>query len=133
MSDYYDPEHQDYDDDEYNFYPDYEYEGHEFKFDMKAWEKWLKDVLNDIVEENNTWTFKTNNTDLPVNDSTDSTGLNQEFFLYFGQNQYSENIWKLKYFIKEDLDIQYKNHFASNAVHILKQPLYYRSMFDLLN
>lgn len=132
MSDYNDPEHHEYDDDEYNFYPHYEYGGHEFKFDMTAWEKWLKDVINDIIEENNTWTFKVDNNDLPVNDSTDSTGV-KEYFLYFGQNQYAEPIWKLKYFIKEDLDIAYKNHFAANAEHIIKQPQYYRSMFDLMN
>jgi len=126
-----DPEHEDYDDDEFNFYPESDNGSHEFKFDMAAWEEWLKNTINEIVEKDNTWSFIVDNKELPVNDSTDSTGV--QYYLYFGQNQYGEAIWKFKYFINNDLDIEYKNHLASNAAHILQQPQYYRSMFDILN
>ena len=125
-----------WDDDEYNYYPDPNSNDkpYEFKFDMAAWEEWLKNVINDIIEKDGTWSFKVDkNEESPVNDSTDSAELDNNLVLYFGQNLHNEPIWKVAYFIHKEFDIEYKNHFASNASHIIKQPHYYRSMFDILN
>lgn len=50
-----------------------------------------------------------------------------------GQNIYKETIWKPKYLAKDEININYINHLASNPVHVLQQPHYYRNMFTILN
>lgn len=50
-----------------------------------------------------------------------------------GLNAYQEQISIPKYFIKQELDIELNNHLKSNAVHVIKQPHYYRNMFTILN
>jgi hypothetical protein len=138
------PEDQEYDDDEYKNFPDggqfnnYNEYGYpkEFKFDWASWELWLKDVLKDIEEDNNVWFFGGQN----LKKNTDSNKLpsnknkwTDKYFIYLGSNVYDEAIWKTKFFIKESLDIEYKNHIAAHPAHFLKQPHYYKGMFDILN
>lgn len=130
------PEDQEYDDDEYKNYPDggqfnnYNEYGYpkQFKFDWASWELWLQDALKDIQEDNNIWFFggqkpKENN----------NSYNKDKYFTYLGSNIYDEAIWKTKFFIKESLDIEYKNHIAAHPAHFLKQPHYYKGMFDILN
>ncbi len=129
----YDPEHDEYDDDEYKYYPDGgEWHKHEFKFDWTVWEQWLKDALNDIVEEKeNQWIVDSQK--FPVSDSASQDTSKDKYFMYLGSNHFQEPIWKARYFINNKLDTAYKNHIVSHAAYFLKQPLYYKGMFDNLN
>jgi hypothetical protein len=139
------PENEEYDDDEYKNFPDggqynnYNEYGYpqEFKFDWASWELWLKDALKDIEEHNNNvWFFgghKQNKSNTSKNFSADQSAWKDKYFMYLGSNVYDEAIWKTKFFIKESLDIDYKNHIASHPAHFLKQPHYYKGMFDILN
>tara|TARA_B100002019_G_C21274529_1_gene604534 strand:- start:9772 stop:10206 length:435 start_codon:yes stop_codon:yes gene_type:complete len=143
---YDDPEHEDYDDDEYKYFPDggqfYEYNEHgypkEFKIDWEAWEAWLSQTIKEIQQEDNKWivsqyhSYKAKE-DFPVSDELPKGTLSDQHFAYLGNNHYDEAIWKVKYFINNELDISYKNHLASHAGYFLKQPKYYRGLFDNLN
>ena len=139
MSDYYkDPEHDDYDDDDYRNYPqEYNEYGYpkSFKFDWSSWELWLKQALEDIVEENNTWTVGGNKDEpkFPVSGALPKSTFNDKYFMYLGSNHYDEAIWKTKYFVVDDINKTYKGHILQHAVHFLKQPAYYKGMFDILN
>ena len=137
MSDNKDPEQNEYDDDEYKYYPSYEYNEYgypkEFKFDWTSWEMWLKEALNDIVQESPT-TWNTGKTkEFPVNGSTSKGAYNESLFAYLGSNCYNEPVWKSEYFVKNELHQEYIKHIQSNAEHFLKQPLYYKGLFDNLN
>jgi len=126
-----DPEHDDYDDDEYNYYPDESY-GWDYKFDMKAWEKWLKKAIEDIIQEDeNTWVVKPNK--FPVSDSTPQDTSKQTYFMYLGSNHYEEAIWKKQYFVCDKINAMWKAHISSNAAHYLKQPSYYKDLHSILN
>lgn len=133
-----DPEHEDYDDDDYNYYPkNTPYSKYDFKFDYLAWEKWLADAIKQIVEEdNNTWSFKINTVPgfptkkLP---STTTNASKNKYFMYLGNNQHDEAVWKKKYFVCDPIQLAWANHLESNAVHFLKQPNYYKGLFDILN
>jgi len=127
------PEYEDYDDDEHNYYPEYNEYGYpkDFKIDWVAWEKWLKAAMQDIVfNDNGEWIVSSGY--LPNKQQNKENEISQKF-LYFGQNQYDESIWKYKCFISNYFDQQYRNHFMSHASHIVRQPVYYRGMFDMLN
>lgn len=131
-----DPEHEDYDDDEYNYYPEYnEYgypNGKKFDIDFAAWEKWLSKAIKDIVEEDeNVWLFGHKLSDNKKSDKDKK--LDDKYFIYLGSNYYDESIWKTKYFISNSLEIAYKNHLSCHPAHFLRQPTYYRGMFDNLN
>ena len=129
----YDPEHEDYDDDEYKYYPDGgEFKKYEFKFDWTVWEKWLKDALDDIVQEgDNQWIV--DGKKFPVSDSASQDTSKDQYFMYLGSNQYSEGVWKYRDFLDEKLFQEYKNHLQSNAAHVLKNPNYYRGLHDIIN
>ena len=132
-----DPEYDEYDDDEYRQYPEYNEYGYpqQFKFDWSAWELWLKDALNDIIQESdNTWVFGhySNDENQKENQSETDKAI-EKYFAYLGKNNYDEAVWKTKYFISSKLQNEYKNHIIANAVHFLKQPSYYKGMFDNLN
>ena len=135
-----DPEHEDYDDDEYNYYPEYNEYGYpdskKFDIDFAAWEKWLAKAIKDIVEEDeNVWVFghKLSDNKKSNGDKIKGKKLDDKYFMYLGSNYYDESVWKTKYFICNKLEIGYKNHLSSYAAHFLRQPSYYRGMFDNLN
>ena len=133
-----DPEHEDYDDDEYNYYPEYNDYGYpsyskKFNIDWSAWEKWLADAIKEIVnEEDNVWLFG-NYKNPSKKNNTNNKKLSDKYFMYLGSNHYDEAIWKTKYFISDKINSQYKNHLSSHAGYFLKQPHYYKGMFDNLN
>lgn len=137
-----DPEHEDYDDDEYNYYPEYNEYGYpstnskKFNIDWAAWENWLSKTIKDIIEEdNNVWSFKVV-PGLPsknVNDWLPKSQLDDKYFMYLGSNHYDEAIWKAKYFINNKLNIMYKNHIAHYPGYFVRQPRYYRGMFENMN
>lgn len=136
-----DPEHEDYDDDEYNYYPEYNEYGYpnskKFDVDWAAWEQWLSKAIKDIVkEDDNIWVIGSNSTNnsKKSNDEYSIQNLSKnKYFMYLGKNNYEETIWKKKYFVKKQIEIFYKKHISSHSVHFLKQPHYYKSMFDILN
>ena len=111
---------------------------HYFKFDADAWDAWgkiLYETLNDIVEyPSNVWYIGSGfpKGSLPVNDYFSKSG-NFKNSLYLGNNHYKEPIYKNKYFVHDKLHSDYKNHLRSNATHFLRQPNYYKGMFDILN
>ncbi len=127
-----DPEQEDYDDDEYNYYPKNEYE---YNFDISAWEKWLKQAIESIVQENeNTWIVQPNESKkFPVSGSASKDVDKNKLFAYLGSNHYQEGVWKAKYFIKDEINDLWNKHIQANAVHFLKQPRYYKGLFDILN
>lgn len=53
-------------------------------------------------------------------------------YFFAGANE-KEIVWKTKYFVKQSLDISYRNHIRSHAAHIARQPSYYKGMFDIMN
>lgn len=125
------PEYNDYDDDDYNYYPEYNDYGYpkDFQIDWAAWEQWLSKAIKEIVEEdNNVWVFGGNK-----KKTTKKFTASDKYFMYLGSNHYDETIWKAKYFASSEIEREYKNYLASNAAYILKQPNYYKSMFENLN
>ena len=118
-------------DENYNYDDDYEgsqddtdsQHKYYFQFDMNSWNNWLLEALNDIDKSFGS---------VPVNDYFSSTG-SFKHSLYLGNNHYKEPIYKTAYFIYNKLDVDYKNHLVSHAVHFLTQPNYYMGMFDILN
>lgn len=135
-----DPEHEEYDDDEYKYYPqnDQDNQSIPFSFDWNVWELWLADVLKDIVTEGDSkdvsWTFTfPQYSSQKNNENKIESSLDDDKFIFFGKNQHEEAIWKTKYFKQNYFNSQYQNHFMSHAAHIVRQPRYYRSMFDILN
>lgn len=136
---YEDPEHEDYDNDDYDYdyYPEYGYP-QEFKVDWTAWEQWLSKAIKEIVEEdNNVWVFGSNKKKtikkFTANEKVSKGALSDKYFMYLGSNHYDETMWKAKYFASSAIERQYKNYLAANASYILKQPNYYKSMFENLN
>jgi hypothetical protein len=131
---HHEPEHEDYDDDEYKYYPDggqfNEYNEHgypkEFQIDWAAWEEWLKDAMSDIIKEkDDVW--------LVGNNLQNKGSLSDKCFVYLGNNNYDEAIWKIKYFINDKIDQQYKKHIQSHASYFVQQPEYYKGLYDNLN
>jgi len=132
-----DPEHSDYDDDDYNYYPEYNDYGYPYskKFDLNwaAWEEWLSDAIKEIAnEKDNVWLFGGYK---PLSKKGNSTSkkLDDKYFMYLGNNQYDEAIWKTKYFNINKLELQYKNQLASYPGYFLSQPQYYKGLFENLN
>ena len=135
-----DPEHEDYDDDEYNYYPEYNEYGYpinskKFNVDWAAWEQWLSKAIKEIVEEDkNVWVFGHKLfDDIKKTKKSHNQKLNDKYFMYLGSNHYDEAVWKSKYFINNHLDLMYKNHISTYPAHFLRQPSYYRGMFENLN
>jgi len=137
---YDEPEYNEYDDDEYKYYPDgspfNEYNEHgfpkEFKFDWASWEQWLKDALDDIILENeSTWIVQPKKFPVSGNDSQGTSKF--KYFVYLGNNHYGEEVWDTKYFINDKIDQLWKQYLQSNAAYLLKEPQYYKGMFDNLN
>jgi len=140
---YDEPEHNEYDDDEYKYYPDsaqfHEYNEHgfpkPFKFDWDSWEIWLSQAIKDIVhEKDNVWllgNYKSSK-EQPVSNNISKIPKNK-YFEYLGNNNYDEAIWKRKYFVVDKMQQEYKNHISSHAAHFVKQPIYYKGLFDNLN
>lgn len=129
-------------DDEEPYYDSQDQHKHYFKFDPAAWDawgKWLYDAMKEIVETNpNVWYTPTYiegwpTKKFPVTGSSPKDTEKHNNFLYLGNNQHDETIWKYKYFISNPLNNEYKNHLIHNAAHIVQQPTYYRSLFEILN
>lgn len=127
-----------YGDDDYNYDDSQNPYKHYFKFDPAAWDawgKWLQDALNDIVDyQPKVWYFGPgfDKKSFPVNSYFSNTGKDQTF-QYLGNNYDGVQIWKKKYFVLDPIFIEYKKHVRSHASYFLKQPSYYKGLFDIMN
>ena len=100
--------------------------------------KWIsKDIIEDVL--NNLSNYNTpllpdgfSPIALPVNDYFSNTA-GDKTSLYLGNNQYNEGIWKIKYFVYNKLQKEYELHLQSHAKHVVSQPRYYESLFEILN
>jgi hypothetical protein len=103
--------------------PEEEENKYKFKFDEHFWENYayfFDTLMDGLVEQNpNVWI---------VYPSTSKT--NSSYFV--GENNQKTPIYK-QAIIVDALNIEYKKHITSNAKHFLKQPHYYKGMFDILN
>ena len=133
MYDPYDDEDDGYDDEHYDKDYNDQYDPYKFyfQFDMSntPLSDWITKMINDIVNKE---------IDLdkmivfPVNSWNPNTESNPKL-QYLGSNYNKEPIWKTKYFISNPLNQEYKKHLQSNAAHFIKQPNYYKGLFDILN
>lgn len=133
MHEPYDDDDDGYDDEQYNYDDNDPYKFY-FKFDVsgKPLSDWIQNLLKDTFNIINIPDFPS--VSFPVNGyipNTDS-GL-QNPLLYLGNNYQNEPIWKKKYFVKDSINTIYKNHISSHASHFVKQPVYYKGLFDILN
>lgn len=99
-----------------------------YKFYFQIDTDWINKYIDQIIH--NLKDFEP--ISLPVNSWNSSTD-DLKKSLYLGNNYYKEQIWKTKYFIKNKIEIEYKNHIKNNSIHIINQPQYYKGMFDILN
>jgi hypothetical protein len=130
-------DYEEYDEDDY-IDPKDQYK-HYFKFDPEAWDAWgkmLYDTLNGFIQgpdHNNIWFIDKFHKDcVPVNSYFPNTGQSKNF-QYLGNNYQDAKIWKTKYFALDKINILYLNHIQSYPIHFIKQPEYYRGLFDILN
>lgn len=142
MDDQYDDE---YDDDDYHDYdhPSLNPNQWYFSFDVSnnsGLSKWLVDMLSNLkwTSDSDINIFDINNIPgfpvkkFPVNSWNPNTGGTKKP-QYLGSNYYGEQIWKSKYFVSDPINQEYKNHLQHNAAHFIRQPKYYKGMFDILN
>lgn len=135
--------HEQYDDDYYD--DDYD-DGHDYDQNQSDWNKFYFkfDVTNSPLSD---WVKKTidnlfgDKFDLPevpfvsfpVNDWLSNTVSGGNSLLYLGNNHYNEPIYKAKHFIENKLLNTYTNHLQQHASHFIKQPTYYKGLYDILN
>jgi hypothetical protein len=129
-----------YDDDHYDYdHPMFNQNKWYFKFDVgpdTPLSKWINDIVNNFMGTSED--FKMMNIPgfppkvFPVNSWNPNTGKGKTF-QYLGSNYAGEPIWKKKYFVHNKLDSQYKLHLQSHAGYFIKQPNYYKGLFDILN
>lgn len=128
--------------DDTKYYPDGGMHKQYFKFDPSAWDawgKWLYDAMKNIVETSpNVWYTPTKIEGwpikkFPVNSYFPNTGKDKKTFQYLGSNYDGVNIWKKKYFISDPMQNMYIDHLSNHAAYFVKQPHYYKGMFDILN
>lgn len=128
----YDDDYDDSQDDLESHYKKY------FNFDPAAWDAWgkmLYDALNDIVEyPSNVWYIGPgfDKKSFPVNSYFSNTGKHKTS-QYLGNNYDGVKIWKTKYFVHDKTQHEYINHIVAHSVYFLKQPHYYKGLFDILN
>jgi hypothetical protein len=100
--------------------------------------KWIsKDIIEDVL--NNLASYNTpllpegfSPTMLPVN-SWFSSIAGDKTSLYLGNNYWNEGVWKKKHFIQNRLQQEYILHLQSHIGHFLRQPIYYKGLFEILN
>jgi hypothetical protein len=127
-----------YDDDEYDYdHPSLNPYQWFFKFDVgqdSPLSSWISDLINSVMNNDfdiqNIPAFPVNK--FPVNSWNPDAGKGK-IFQYLGSNYNGEPIWKSKYFIHDELQSEYINHLSSHAAYFVKQPSYYKSLYEILN
>lgn len=128
-----------YDDDDYDYdHPSLHPYQYYYKFDVgpdHPISKWISDMVNNFLESSEE--FKMINIPgfqhqmFPVNSWHPNTGGKN--LQYLGSNYQGSPIWKKQYFVIDKVNSSYKLHLQAHAAHFIKQPIYYRGMFDILN
>jgi hypothetical protein len=97
-----------------------------FKFDVthSPLSDWVKKTVDKLLGDQ----FVS----FPVNDWLSNTGGGNSL-LYLGNNHYNEPIYKTKHFIENKLLNTYTNHIQQHALYFIKQPMYYKGLYDILN
>jgi hypothetical protein len=103
---------------------------HNFSFDWKAFNQWLAYYIETISEQNSGVSEEKENVWV-VNPSNYNS--NSYTKLIWWKDNYGDEVWKVNYFIQDDIDISYRNHLLSHAKHTIEQPRHYRGMFEILN
>jgi hypothetical protein len=115
------------DNDPYKFY---------FQFDTEWIGKYIDEIVKKLSESG--WDYKITNIEgfpyksLPVN-SWFSNTAGDKTSLYLGNNYWNEGVWKKKHFIQDALHNEYVKHLQSNAGYFLRQPRYYKGLYEILN
>lgn len=127
-----------YDDDEYDYdHPSLNPYQWFFKFDVSQdspLSSWISDLINNVMKNDNDiqnvpgFPYKM----FPVNSWNPDTGKGNSF-QYLGSNYAGQPIWKKKYFVHDKLQTEYTNHLQKYAAHFIKQPHYYKGLFEILN
>jgi hypothetical protein len=139
MHESYDDNDEDYDEHDYDNLHKDKYQWY-YKFDVgpdNPISKWMDELIQDFIN-NNSQDFVINNIPgfeikkFPVNSWNPDTAKSKNF-QYLGSNYQGSPIWKSKYFVVDKLNNEYKLHLQSHASHFVKQPSYYKGMFDILN
>ena len=111
-----------------------------FKFDVMndACPSWFQKLMDDLNKDINLLHIDQSISgfpvvSLPVNSYFSNTVNGFDSVLYLGNNYQNQQIWKTKYFIKNELEIEYKNHIKNYPAYFVRQPAYYKGMFDILN
>lgn len=144
-------DYEDYYEDDYDDSNDYDQSQPEsdwnkfyFKFDVSSgpiseWvQKMIDNLINKPPSDTNDWYTINNISDfpfvsLPVTDWLSNTVSGGNSLLYLGNNQYNEPIYKAKHFLENKLVNSYTNHLQQHASYFIKQPSYYKSLYDILN
>lgn len=143
MHDPYDDEDDGYDDDHYDYDNNDQYDPYKFYFKFNIDQNtplsdWIAKMINDIFQNPADQNFKITNipgfpiVSFPVNSWNPNT-VNDKKFQYLGSNYVGEPVWKKKYFVHDKLHTEYLNHIQNYAAYFVKQPLYYKSLYDILN
>jgi hypothetical protein len=138
--------HESYDDeDNDDYYEDNYDDSHDYDQGQSDWNKFYFkfDVTNSPLSD---WVKKTIDNlfgdkfnlpevpfvSFPVNNWSHNTesGVTP---LYLGVNYDKQPIWKAKYFAVDKLQNAYIDHISSHPVHFIRQPFYYKGLFDILN
>ena len=128
----------DYYDDNYDDSQDYDQSQSDdigklyFKFDItdnNFLSDWVQKTMDDLLKNSLGFPYVS----IPVNSYFSDTANGGNSFLYLGNNYQNQPVWKAKYLIENKLDIEYKNHIKNYPEHFVKQPVYYRGLFDILN
>jgi hypothetical protein len=123
--------HEPYDDD----IPDDPYKFY-FQFDTEWITKYIDEIVKKLSESG--FEYKITNIEgfpyksLPVNSYFSNTAEDSSS-LYLGNNYWNEGVWKKKHFIQNKLQNEYVNHLQSNAGYFLRQPQYYKGLYEILN
>lgn len=123
-----------YDDDQYDYDDKYDPYKFYFKFDVGGTpiSDWITNMINDLFVNpiDNMYDFPV--VSFPVNSWNSNTAKGNSF-QYLGSNYHGVPIWKKKYFVCDPINTEYKLHLQANAHHFIKQPNYYKGLFDILN
>jgi hypothetical protein len=136
---YEDSDDEDYDEHDYDSHKDEKYKWY-YKFDVgpdNPMSKWLDEIIKDFI---NNPVSDINIVSIPGFDSkkfpVSSWNPNADkgnSLQYLGSNYQGSPIWKKKYFAVDKINNEYKLHLQKYASHFLKQPVYYKGLFDILN
>lgn len=143
--------HDPYDDEPYSDYDDYDdsqdydqgqlnWKKFYFSFDVGAGgalSDWIKNIMDGVFKDDS---FKNTSSvpeglspvSFPVNSWHPNAGKAASF-QYLGSNYAGQPIWKKKYFVHDKLSTDYVLHLQSHAGYFLRQPKYYKGLFDILN